>query len=434
MIVETSPPTAPTLLDQSLLAVAQESADIRRNHDVILTKAATLRTLQEDLVEAFDRAYQALEHLAEARSQLAKAETVAKFESDAREVTARRLAAMTASYHQATSDVEKLRPEVERLGALLAQAEEKITQGESEIAQLTERLDAARVADERRNSVEATMQRELESLRGELASTNKYIAQKVSEASLLRERCEVSEQTARAAEKAVEEARGEAAGALIRLDEERVNTASAQSRIAAQETQLKDLGEKFSTARAVWSQEAERFNETVGRLKDELGKANGRNEAHQRLLAAAQTELTTMRERIGLMEAQLSESRLAASEALARAESAEQARDEVAKNFALSKRLQQSMLRRVQPMIGALREKNGENTRLNATLADFERRFAAYQKETGDTIRVQQEKVSALVADLETERARRVVAEGALAIDRSFRPIETNRRKAEAAD
>ena len=33
--------------------------------------------------------------------------------------------------------------------------------------------------------------------------------------------------------------------------------------------------------------------------------------------------------------------------------------------------------------------------------------------------------------DLETERARRVVAEGALAIDRSFRPIGTPRRQAE---
>lgn len=78
----------------------------------------------------------------------------------------------------------------------------------------------------------------------------------------------------------------------------------------------------------------------------------------------------------------LSEAQLA-GELLARAESAEQSRDEIAKNLALSKRLQQSMLRRVQPMIGALREKGAESARLSDTLSDFERRFLTYQTETG---------------------------------------------------
>src|SRR5579863_1232838 len=73
LVEQTSPSTAPTMLEQSLLAVARDSADIRRDHDAILTKAATLSTLQEDLLAAFDRAYQALEQLAEARSHLAKA-------------------------------------------------------------------------------------------------------------------------------------------------------------------------------------------------------------------------------------------------------------------------------------------------------------------------------------------------------------------------
>jgi len=78
----------------------------------------------------------------------------------------------------------------------------------------------------------------------------------------------------------------------------------------------------------------------------------------------------------------LSEAQLA-GELLARAESAEQSRDEIAKNLALSKRLQQSMLRRVQPMIRALREKGAESARLSDTLSDFERRFLTYQTETG---------------------------------------------------
>src|SRR5439155_6890413 len=114
LIDQPSPPTAPTLLEQSLLAVARDGADIRRNHDAILSKASLLTSLQDDLLAVFDQSYQALEQLAEARSQLSKAETVAKFEHEERETVAQRLVSMTASYHQTVSELEKLRPEAKR--------------------------------------------------------------------------------------------------------------------------------------------------------------------------------------------------------------------------------------------------------------------------------------------------------------------------------
>ena len=88
---------ASNMVEQGLLAVARDSADIRRDHDAILLKAASLSTLQEDLLAVFERSYQALEQLAEARSHLAKAEAVAKFERDAREAAAQRLSGMTAT-------------------------------------------------------------------------------------------------------------------------------------------------------------------------------------------------------------------------------------------------------------------------------------------------------------------------------------------------
>jgi chromosome segregation ATPase len=431
LVDEPRPPTAPTILEQSLLAVARESADIRRNHDAILTKTATLNTLQEDLLEAFDRAYQALEQLAEARSQLAKAEAVAKFEHDAREVAAQRLSLMSASFHQTTSELERLRPEIKRIEASLRQSSETLAHSEAESAGLVEQFNAAKAEIERARSEEAMSRRELDATKIELASSNKFITQKVAEITLLLGRCEIAEQAARASAKSLEESRGESTSALVRLDEERVNLASAQSRIAAMKAQMNDLGEKFSFARSAWSQEAERFNETVSRLKDELGQACGRDEAHQRLLAVAQADLTTMRGRCGDLESQLSECQHSLGELLTRAEVGEAGRDQLAKDLATSKRLQQSMLRRVRPMIGALREKNAESEDKATTLANFERRFLAYQTEAGGTIRTLQEKESQLVAELETERARRVVSEGALAIDRSFRPIETHRKKNE---
>jgi chromosome segregation ATPase len=432
LMEQPSPPTAPTLLEQSLLAVARDSADIRRDHDAILTKAAALGTLQEDLLAVFDRAYQALEQLAEARSQLSKAEAVAKFEREAREAAAQRLASMTASYHQSVSEVERLRPETRRLETSLSQTSERLARVEAENGTLAEQLAETKAEIERKISQEALARRDLEAAKTELAAANAYAAQKIAEMSQLHERCEIAEQAARASTRALEESRGECANALVRLDEERVNLASAESRVTALETQLRDLGDKFSAAGAAWSQEAERFNETVARLKDELAQANGRDEAHQRLLASAQSELAALRRQCGDLESQLGESRLNASQLLTRAEGSEAARDAMAADLATSKRLHQSLMRRVKPMIAALREKNAESVKLAATLSDMERRFLNYQADAGETIRVLQDREMQLVADLEAERARRVVAEGSLAIDRSFRQTETQRKTPDA--
>jgi chromosome segregation ATPase len=429
LLEQTSASATPTLLEQSLLAVARDSADIRRDHDAILTKTATLTTLQEDLLAVFDRAHQALEQLAEARSHLAKAEAVAKFERDARETAAQRLGSMTASYHQSVSELEKLRPETKRLESSLRQTSDKLAHQEAENASLAEQLNELRTEIERKRADEIKARREHEAVSAELASANAFVGQKITEISQLNERCEIAEQAARASARALEESRSDCASALVRLDEERVNLASAQSRIAAQETQLRDLGEKFSLAQAGWSADAERFNETLSRLKDELAQTSSRDEAHQRLLAAAQSDLAALRRRSNELESQLAESQSNLSRILARAETAEAERDHLHSELATSKRLHQSLLRRVKPMISALREKNAESVKLAATLSDFERRFLTYQTETGEAIRTLQERETQLVADLETERARRVVAEGALAIDRSFRPIETQRKK-----
>ena len=429
LIVQASAPVAPALLEEGLLAVARDSADIRRDHDAILTKAATLNTLQEDLIAVFDRAYLALDQLAEARSQLAKAEVVAKFEHEAREAATQRLAGMSANYHQTVAELERLRPEVKRLEGALRQTQERLARHEAEGDALNEQLNEARAEIERQRADEAQTRREHEAMSVELTSANSYIAQKIAEVSQQHERLEIAEQAARASARALEESRNECAGALIRLDEERVNLASAQSRIAALETQLRDLGDKFSAARVAWSREAERFNETVNNLKNDLAQSRGSDEAHQSLLAAAQTAVGDLRRQNGELEGQLSESRLKANQALARADKAEAARDQTANDLAASKRLHQSLLRRVKPMIGALRERNAEGVKLTATLTDFEQRFLAYQTETSEAIRNLQDKETQLVAELETERARRVVAEGSLAIDRSFRPIETHRKR-----
>ena len=272
----TSPTTVPSLLDQSLLAVARDAADIRRDHDAILTKTATFSTLQEDLHGAFERAYQALEQLAEARSQLAKAEAVARFEHEARENAAQRLAGMTATYHQTVSELEKLRPEAKRLETSLRQTGDRLLQvGNRE-------RDADRTGQRvrrPRSSAETPAKRRcgasMKQLKAELASTNGFVAQRVSEISQLHERCEIAEQGARTSARALEESRSECASALVRLDEERVKLASAESRVTALESQLKDLGDKFSSARASWSQEAEGFNETVS-------PAQGRSRAGDR--------------------------------------------------------------------------------------------------------------------------------------------------------
>lgn len=428
---ELSPP--PAIMDESLLAVARDSADIRREHDSILAKTAALATLQDELHAAFDRAYQALGDLAEARSLLAKAERSAKFERDARESVSERLAATTSEYHRSVSELERLRPEVRRLDAALAQANERISDLEGDQTSLNAKLEDARADIERRRAEEAQVRREHDAVHVELAAANAYVAQKISEIAQLHERCEIAEQASRASARALDEARGEAGSALARLDEARVALASTESRVAALEAQLRDLTDKFSAASATWTHDAEHANESIGRLKDELAQAAGRDEALQRLLSGAQSEAGLLRRQHADQESQISDLRLRLTQALARAESAETARDQRRGDLATSRNLHQSLLRRVKPLIASLRDKAAESAKLSATLADFEKRFSTYQTETGATIRHLQDKETQLVADLEAERARRVVAEGSLAIDRSFRPSEAHRGRGEVS-
>ena len=248
----------------------------------------------------------------------------------------------------------------------------------------------------------------------------------------MHERCEIAEQAARASARALDEARSEAGTALARLDEERVALASAESRVAALEAQLRELTDKFSSASAGWTHDAERAHDSISRLKDELSQAMGRDEALQRLLSGAQSEAGQLRRQHADQESQISELRLKLTQTLARAESAETERDKRRGDLATSRNLHQSLLRRVKPLIASLRDKVAESAKLNTTLADFEKRFATYQAESGATIRHLQDKETQLVADLEAERARRVVAEGSLAIDRSFRPSEAHRGRLEA--
>ena len=418
-------------MDEGLLAVARDSADIRREHDAILTKASALANLQDELRGAFDRAYHALDELAEARSQLAKAERTAKFERDARETVSERLASTTSDYHRMVSEVERLRPDVKRLENALLQANARVGELESDHTSLSVSYEEARAEIERRRADEAQLRREHDVANVELASANAYVAQKIGDIAQLHERCEIAEQASRASARALDDARAEAGTALARLDEARVTLASAESRIAALEAQLRELTEKFSHASASWTHDAERSNEIISRLKEELAQAGGRDEALQRLLSNAQSDTSQLRRQTADLESQLSEMRVKLSQTLARAGGAETARDQLRAEVANSRNLHQSLLRRVKPLIVSLRDKAAESAKLTATLADFEKRFSTYQNETGATIRHLQDKETQLVADLEAERARRVVAEGALAIDRSFRPSDSHRPRPE---
>ena len=311
--------TAAPMIDESLLAVARDSADIRREHDSILAKTSALANLQDELHAAFDRAYQALGDLAEARSLLAKAERSAKFERDARESVSERLASTTSDYHRSVAELERLRPDVRRLDAALALANERVGDLEGDQTSLNARLEEARADIERRRAEEAQLRREHDAVHVELAAANAYVGQKIAEIGHLHERCEIAEQASRASARALDETRHEAAAALARLDEARVALASTESRVAALEAQLRELTDKFTSASAAWTHEAERANESLGRFKDELAQAAGRDEALQRLLSGAQGEAGQLRRQHADQESQISDLRLKLTQTLARA-------------------------------------------------------------------------------------------------------------------
>ena len=81
-------------------------------------------------------------------------------------------------------------------------------------------------------------------------------------------------------------------------------------------------------------------------------------------------------------------------------------------------------MRRVKPLIAALRQKKTELSQMALRIEDLEGRFDSRRLELESVIEQLQEKMTVLIEDLEAERSRRILAEGALGLDRDKRVAE----------
>lgn len=424
-IVAPAGPEINLMGDDGLMAVGRDSANIRDLHDAILRKASLLTTLQDDLYLAFERTYGALDQLADARSQLAQAEAVAHVEKEARETTQQRMRELSETGQRTTSELEKMRIENKRLVSALHQVEEKARKLETENASLSETLAQTQAELEHHREQGDLQTKEIEALRAELQFADQIITVRSTELMQAVQRSEIAEQTVRSLNSSLEEVRVEAAMLGTSLEDERISLASANSRLASLDAQLRDVGESAAQARALAQTEGDKLRRQITELKGQLSQTEGLEQLQRQLLAQSQAEQQSQREKLNSLDRRLAEAELAADQAMQRAANAEAARLRIEKEIASSKKTQKSLLRRVKPLISALRDRTATAAELTAVVAELEERQQAAQRDGQALIEQMQEREAGLVAQLEAERVRRIVSEGALAIDRSLRAGES---------
>ena len=90
----------------------------------------------------------------------------------------------------------------------------------------------------------------------------------------------------------------------------------------------------------------------------------------------------------------------------------------------MTKSQQRNLVRRVKPLIAALREKQVEARKLALQIEDLESRLDVRGRELEALNLNSETRLRALIEELETERSRRILAEGALGLDRDTRAAD----------
>ena len=142
------------------------------------------------------------------------------------------------------------------------------------------------------------------------------------------------------------------------------------------------------------------------------------------MLRDGQAERVALAERLRQAERTMANLELAERQAGETRLIAEQARESALNRLEAAQAAQKRMLKRVTPLIAALREKTEEAGAKTTLVADLESRLEERTRALDAATRSADGRASALTAELETERARRTMAEGALAEGRDRRAAQ----------
>jgi len=413
---------------QFLSAVGRENEDIRRRHESIIRKASLLSSLEDDLSEIFGHTSQILDDLEKTKSELAQREALIKFERETREAAQSRIKELSEMLEHAQSELDLLRPEMGRLSSALDKAETRIQHLEAEGAQSRDQL--AELSRDHAKQCELTgfTAQELEAARSELKKNDLLIAQRNTDVAESALRAELAEQAVATFKDMLTESQSAHARSTTDLEDARIGLHASANRIANLESELHDFQQEHTRMRGLWQREADQHRADVAGLQAQLDQATGIGSVHERLLNEARAELQLKNDEIKRAERRAQEAELAVDHGEQKSRAAEAARDAALVEYATAKAQQKTMLRRVRPLIIALREKQVEARQLGLRMHDMESRLEMRASEFAALSLNSETRMRALIEELEAERSRRILAEGALSADRDSRTSEQDRQ------
>ena len=409
---------------QFLSAVGRENEEVRRRHESIIRKASLLSSLEDDLSEVFDHTSQILDDLEQTKSELAKREAIGKFEREANEAALQRIKELSEAQERTRSELDLLRPEMQRLSVLAGEAEVRIAQHEADGATLRDQLASANRDLAKQRELTRYGVQELEAARAELKMADLVIGQRNADVGDSAQRLEIAEKTISSLNAALAESQNGLARCITDLEDARVGLDASRNRIVNLESELHDFQQEHTRMRGLWQREADQHRADVAGLQVQLDQATGIGEVHARLLAEARVELRAGADALKRTERRALEAELAVDQGAQKLQAVEAARDSAHADHAMTKSQQRNLVRRVKPLIAALREKQIEARKLALQIEDLESRLDVRGRELEALNLNSETRLRALIEELEAERSRRILAEGALGLDRDTRAAD----------
>jgi hypothetical protein len=409
---------------QFLSAVGRETEEVRRRQETIIRKANWLGSLEDDLAEVFAHTSQLLADLEQTKSELAKREAVGKLEREARDGAVQQNKELNEHFERTQSELDLLRPEMSRLANAVDEAESRIQHLESDGAHLREQLAELNRGLVKQRELTRFAEQELDAARSELKSSDLLLAQRVTEVAEIGQRAEIADQNIRSLNVALAESQGALAHALTDLEDARIGLDTSRNRIVNLESELQDFQQGHTHMRSLWQREADQHNTDVAALRTQLDQATGVAGVHERLLTDVRLELQARSDDLKQTERRALDAELAVEQGAERLLAAEASLGKALADQTKARSQQKTLVRRVKPLIGALREKQNESRQMTLRVEDMESRIEAKGREMIALTEQLEGRLTALTEELEAERSRRVLAEGALGVDRDKRAAE----------
>ena len=407
--------------DSALGAVGRESEALRRNHVDILGNLRALASMEDEITETFRRAETLFDELAQSKAEVARIEAVARVEREAHEAAMQRNSDLSQQYERTRSELDAALAQSQRLAGSLQKAEAEGKGLEQSKADLTERLTRAESAHAAAQEAGRLAELDLVVLRADLEASDLRLAQTHAELAKALQDHEIAQERAGVIERQLEETRAQAAQWASELAREKDALSSSRQRERALDGELAAAHEELARHRAAAQNEIAAAREQIAALSGKLTHAEAIEAVRERMLQDMQAERANWDERRTAAERSARESELAARQATELRSAAEDAKARAESALADARASQKRMLRRVTPLIGALRERTQEAAARAATIAQLEARLEARAREMNEAIQAADAVASALTAELEDERSRRLVAEAALREDRERR-------------